>query len=151
MFQLPQVNLNDVLPIAGLALVAVLCVAALLVRSILHSRIALLIAVVVGVVVAGPALAIALTNIVWALVPLGVVIVVGVVAGLWVVSRNPEMIALVRDVAPRRMTYTTPPQPLLLEQGKGVVIDQPQGAGKPQAVQVRKSVTVNQDVDGWGF
>lgn len=142
MFQLSSIDLNSILPIAGLVLIAVVCIGALLVSALLRSRIALLIAVVIGVVVAGPALAGALTNIVWALVPLGVVIVVGVVAGLWVVSRNPDLMALARDVVPKRQEQGQPP----------VIIDQLQAPRTTvQHPTVRRSVTVDRDRDTWGF
>jgi hypothetical protein len=50
----------------GLAAIAVVCIVALLISALLRSRIALLLAVVVGVVAAGPALANSLVNVVWA-------------------------------------------------------------------------------------
>jgi hypothetical protein len=153
--QLPEINLNGLLPVAGLALIAVLCIAALLVRSLLHSRIALLIAVVAGVVAAGPTLAFALTQIVGALVPLGVVVVIGGVAVVWLLNRNPELMALVRDVVPRKETPTSPPTPLLMpgktpgtyggEGSRTIVIDQ------PREQNVRRLPVPRDQGDKWGF
>lgn len=145
MIQFPQIDLNTILPVAGLAAIAVLCVVALLVHSLLRSRIALLIAIVIGVVVAGPTLAGALTNIVWALVPLGVVVVAGIVVVLWLLNRNPELLALARDVVPRKtQTPTQPPLELQTPPPGAVVINQP-----PQTV--RKTTTRIIDGDRWGF
>src|SRR5512139_2433520 len=126
MIQLPQIDLNNILPVAGLTLIAVDCIAALLLHGLLRSRIALLIAVVIGVVLAGPTLAQALTNIVWALVPLGIVVIIGIVASLLVLSRNAELMALARDVVPRKAQQADPPL-ALPEPSNAIVINQPAG------------------------
>jgi hypothetical protein len=160
MIEMPRIDLSDVLPIVGLALIAVVCVAALLVRSLLHSRVALLIAVVIGMVVAGPTLAYALAQIVGALVPLLIVACLSAVGILYLVQRNPELLAVVRDVATRKTTLTpgssssvmrpTTALTLAEEDGKRiVVIDNP-----PQARDVRRmpQPTGNsQRTDRWGF
>ena len=149
MLQLPQIDLNSLLPVAGLALIAVLCIAALLLVVILRSRIALLIAVVIGVVVAGPTLAGVLVNLVWAIVPLGIVLVTGIVVVLWLLHRNPELLSLARDVVPRKtQTTATPPlelqAPAVQPPPGAVVINQPQQTA-------RKMTTRIIDGDRWGF
>ena len=149
MFQLPQIDFNGILPVAGLALIAVLCILALLVSVLLRSRIALLIAIVVGVVVAGPTLANALMNVVWALVPLGLVLVAGLVAVLWLMQRNPELLSLARDVIPRKaQTPVTPPLELQ-EPNSAVVINQPPATST--ATPRRSQTVVIRDGDRWGF
>jgi hypothetical protein len=145
--QLPEINLNGLLPIAALALIAGFCIIALLVRSVLHSRIALLIAVVIGVMAAGPTLANSAAAIVGALVPLGVVLVVGGVTVVWLLQRNPELMSLVRDLVPRRSALSTPPT----ENSSGTAITVIDQAGAPrQTVRIVRT-SVNQDADRWGF
>jgi hypothetical protein len=148
MIQLP--DLSNLLPVAGLAAIAVVCIAALLLRSLLHSRVAMLIAVVAGIVIAGPALAGALTSIVWALVPLGVVVVAGIVVVLWLLHRNPELLSLARDVVPRK---APPAQQMPLElpaPSSAVVINQPREttAATPQRA---RTAVLRGDGDRWGF
>jgi predicted permease len=106
--QLPEINLNGILPIAGLALIAVLCIIALLVRILLHSRVALLIAVILGVVAAGPTLAFSLEQIVGELVPCVIVFIIGGVTLVYLMHRNPELLSMVRDMVPRRSTTIAP-------------------------------------------
>lgn len=154
--QLPDIS--GILPIAGLALVAVVCSVALILRSLLHSRVAMVIAVIVGVVAAGPALAFALAQIVGALVPLGVVAIIGVVVTMYLVQRNPELMSVVRDVVPRRpvMPPSPLPSPWKGEGGKTVVIDQPSAKGSHiGAPQPDRRVTVRRSAprrggDTWG-
>lgn len=151
--QLPEINLNGVLPIVGLALIAVLCIVALVLRSLLHSRVAMVIAVIVGVVVAGPTLAFALAQIVGALVPLFVVAIVGVVGVVWMVQRNPDLMSVVRDVVPRRSA--TPK--IAPQDAKTVVIDQldsrqQQHAGMTVAPRQPVKRTVQRGgMDDWGL
>ena len=145
MIQLPQIDPNTILPVAILAAIAVLCIAALLIHGILRSRIALLIAVVIGVVVAGPTLANALTNIVWALVPLGVVVVSGVVVVTWLLNRNPELLSLARDVVPHKSQLPATPPLELPAPPSAVVINQPRQATP------RKTETKIIDGDRWGL
>jgi hypothetical protein len=146
--QLPDINLNGLLPIAALALIAGFCIIALLVRSVLHSRIALLIAVVIGVMAAGPTLANAAAAIVGALVPLGVVLIVGGVTLVWLLQRNPELMSLVRDLVPRRSTTTiNAPQDMpQIEQSKTMVIDQ-----LPAPRQTVKRTVSRGGTDDWGL
>src|SRR5512137_69716 len=126
MIELPRIDLNG-LPVAGLVVVAVVCVLALLLYGLLRSRIALLVAIVVGVMVAGPTLAQALTNIVWALVPLGVIAIAGIVVVLWLLNRNPELLSLARDIVPRKaLPPAAPPLELQAPPPGAVVINQPQ-------------------------
>jgi hypothetical protein len=144
MIQIPQIDLNGILPVAGLALIAIMCVVALLLNGLLRSRIALLLTVIAGVVLAGPTLANALTNIVWALVPLGVVLVAGGVVVLWLLNRNPELMALARDIVPRKEPQQSPPLELP-PASNAVVINQPQAAPR------RSQTVVIHDRDRWGF
>jgi hypothetical protein len=145
--QLPDINLNGILPIAALALIAGFCIIALLVRSVLHSRIALLIAVVIGVMAAGPTLANAAAAIVGALVPLGVVLIVGGVTVVWLLQRNPELMSLVRDLVPRRSTtLSTPPDVQQIEQSKTMVIDQ-----LPAPRQAVRRTVNRSNTDDWGL
>src|SRR5512139_2222592 len=137
MIQLPQIDFNSILPVAGLALIAIACIVALLLYGLLRSRIALLIAVVIGVVLAGPTLAQALMNIVWALVPLGVVVVAGFVAALWLLNRNPELMSLARDVVPRKAQQAEPPL-ALPEPSNAIIINQPPDS---RAIAPRRTVS----------
>ena len=150
--QLPEINLNGIIPTLALALIAAVCIVALLVRSLLHSRVALLIAVVGGVILAGPTLALALERMVGALVPLGVVLIIGGVTTLWLLQRNPELMSLVREALPGRSPLVTPPPSTIGENGNGsasTVIDQP---GTPrQTVQTARSMQTKPDADRWGF
>jgi hypothetical protein len=150
MIQIPQIDLGPIVPVLGLAAIAVMCILALIAVVLLRSRIALLIAVVIGVVVAGPALAGALVNIVWALVPLGVVVIAGILAGLWVLSRNPDLLALVRDFVPRKAAPPAQVQPplALTNSASRAVIDQPAQAIAPRQT-VHKTTSI--DRDRWGF
>lgn len=143
MIEMPKIDLSGIVPVAALGLIAVVCIVVLLVHSILRSRIALLIAVVIGVAAAGPTIAFALAQIVGALVPLGIVVVIGGVAGVWLLQRNPELMALVRDVVPRRIPPSPQPSPLKGEGGRTVVID--------QLPAPRQSERRRQDGDKWGF
>ena len=148
MIQFPQIDLGSVLSIAGLAAIAIACAAALLLHGLLHSRIALLIAVVIGIVVAGPTLANALTNIVWALVPLGMVLIAGVVVVLWLLHRNPELLALARDVVPSKPQQAAPPPLELPAPPSAVVINQKPQTATPK--RTHQTVVLN-DGDRWGF
>lgn len=148
MIQLPQLDLNAILPVAGLALIAALCVVALLIHGLLSSRVALLIAVVIGVVVAGPTLAGALTSIVWALVPLGIVVVAGIVVVLWLLNRNPELLSLARDVVPHKAPPAQPPLELPAPPS-AVVINQPREASATP--QRSRTTVLRGDGDRWGF
>jgi hypothetical protein len=146
---LPSIDLSTILPVVGLAAIAVLCGLALIVHGLLRSRIALLIAVVIGVVVTGPTLAGALVNVVWALVPLGVVAIAGIVTVMWLLNRNPELLSLARDVVPHRAE--TPAKPLELQAPPtgAVVINQPrETTATPQR---SRTVVLRGDGDRWGF
>jgi hypothetical protein len=103
---LPPIDLSEVMPVAGLILVVVLIGVFLLVRTLLNSRVALLIAVVIGVMAAGPALANAAAAIVGAIVPLGIVLVAGFIGSLFLLNRNPELMSLVRDMLHRPQTLS---------------------------------------------
>ncbi len=140
--QMPAINLNGIIPTIALAL---------LLRSILHSRVALLIAVVAGIVLAGPALAFALERIVGALVPLGMVLIVGGVIAIWLLQRNSELMSLVKDVLTRKSTITLPSQTGQQNgnNGKTVIIDQL--PAQRQTVPVVRRARVDQDADRWGF
>lgn len=151
MIQLPQIDINGILPVAGLALIAVVCVIALLLHGLLRSRLALLLAVVAGVVLAGPALANALTSIVWALVPLGVVLIVGGVIVLWLMNRNPELMALARDVLPRKVPPATPTPLELPAPSSAVVINQPQDSSATAPRRTVRTIVSNDAGDRWGF
>jgi hypothetical protein len=145
--QLPDINLSGLLPVAGLAVIAVACIAALLLRSVLHSRVALLIAVVGGIVIAGPTLTFGMAQIVGALAPLAIVALIAGVSGLWLVQRNPTLLGIARDLVPPRGTPAQPPPP---EQGSGiVVIDQPKAT--PARLPARRVTIVDPDKDNWGF
>src|SRR5512136_2606636 len=105
----PNIDLNAIAPVAGLAAIAAICIVALLFRSLLHllrgllnSRIALVIAIVAGVAISGPTLAAALSGIIWALIPLALVLAGIIVAVLVLLSRNPELIDLARDLIPHK-------------------------------------------------
>jgi hypothetical protein len=147
MVQLPQIDVNSILPVAGLALIAVICIMALLLHGLLRSRIALLIAVIIGVVLAGPALAGALTSIVWALVPLGVVLVIGVVVVLWLLNRSPDLMSLARDVVPHKAPPAVAPLELHAPSST-VVVNQPR---EMTVAPPARSKTVVLHEDRWGF
>ena len=143
--QLPDIDLSGIVPVIGLVLVVVLIGVFLMARSLLHSRIALWIAVVIGVVAAGPTLANAAVQMVGALVPLAIAVMVSGMTVLWLLNRNPELMALVRDVIPRR------PQPDQGEGGRTVVIDQPQQTARRLSAPTAQSATPKRGGDRWGF
>lgn len=148
MLQLPQIDLNGLLPIAGLAAIAVAIIAALLLRSLLHSRLALLIAIVAGVVLAGPALAGSIASIIWALVPLAIVLAGGMVMVLWLLHRNPELLSIARDIVPRRAPDTPPLALPAAPRTDTVVINQPAAVQQPAS---RSKTLVSTDGERWGF
>jgi hypothetical protein len=145
--QLPAIDMSGLLPVAGLALIAVGCIAALLVRSLFHSHAALIAAVMIGVAATGPALAAAIASIVGALVPLAAVLVGGAVAVLYLLGRNPELMALARDVAPRKTPLAAPPLELAPPQDSAIVINQSETSAPRRAL----SQTTIIDDDRWGF
>ncbi len=142
----PQIDLNALAPIAGLAAIAVVCIGALLVHSLIRSRIALLIAIVAGVALAGPALLAALIGIVYALIPLALVLAGAALGLIFLLGRNPDLISLARDLMPR------PAPPELPEPPETLVISPAQrpGLAAPRPAAPKQKITII-DGDRWGF
>ncbi len=132
--------------IIALALVALLCVVGLVLRTILHSRLVLVVAIIIGIVIAAPHIGGVVATIANALTVL-LVVAAGVVGFLfWLMSRSPEVAEVVRDVIamlPRRNTtqQIQPVQP-------PIIIDQPQTPAAIQALRVRR-VQQHVDKDWW--
>jgi hypothetical protein len=145
MIQLPQIDFVPLLPVAGLALIAIVCVIALLISALLRSRLALLLAVVVGVVRHWR-----MRSRCHMLVPLGVVLIAGGVVVLWLLQRNPELMSLARDVVPRKASQVTQ-QPLELPApNSSIVINQPHDSSATTPRRTRTIVS-NEAEDRWGF
>jgi uncharacterized protein YacL len=148
MIEMPKIDVSGLLPVAGLVLVVVLVGLFLVVRSLLNSRVAMLIAVVIGIVATGPTLAQAATAIVGTLVPLFVAAIVGGVTLVFMVQRNPELMSLVRDLVTRRSTtsLSTPPVQRPVESSRTMVIDQ-----LPAPRSATKRTVTRGGTDDWGL
>jgi hypothetical protein len=128
---IPNIDLSSIVPIAALAAIAAVCVIALLLRSLLNSRIALLIAVVAGVVIAGPTLGGAFAAIFNSLAIVLIVCAGATLAALLIIRSHPDLRDLARDalaLVPRPSALVTPPPSQTGEVGRGLItiIDQPQ-------------------------
>jgi len=140
------IDLNTILPVAGLAAIAIVVIVVLLVRTVLHSRLALVIAIIIGVVAAGPVLGgllVAALNIV------AVALIVGAgatIAVLLIIRSHPDLLALARDalsLLPRQQPPGLPPIPSSIE------------APRPNAIQIidqpRRITHRNSGGSDWGF
>lgn len=149
MIQLPQIDLNSVLPVAGLAAIAIVVIIALLLYTILHSRLALLLAIVAGIVVAGPALGAVLTNIINTF---AVVLIVGAacaVGVLLIIRSHPDLLDMSREalsLLPRKTSE--PPTTLMIPpantSSRAIIVDHP----SPRQRTVSRQTTDGSD---WGF
>jgi len=141
--QMPQIDVQGLLPVAGLVVIALAAAIAIVLWMALRSKVAMVIAVVVGVIVAGPMLVQAIGSIVSALVPMAVVLVAGVIGLVIVLGRNPEVTDLLRNLRPAPRVDTPP---MMIDQPKTLQLNPGDGA----RVVIRKKV--DQDVlDDWGF
>lgn len=112
---LPQIDLNTVMPVLGLAAIAIVVIVALLLRTVLHSRLALLIAIVLGVIIAGPALGGILAAIVNTLAVMLVIVSLAVIAVLLIIRSHPDLLTLAHNallLLPRQPMPSAPPNML---------------------------------------
>jgi hypothetical protein len=146
---IPNIDLSSIVPIAALAAIAAVCIIALLLRSLLHSRIALLIAVVAGVVIAGPTLGGTFAAIFNSLAIVLIVCAGATLAALLIIRSHPDLRDLARDalsLVPRQSAIVTPPLSQTGEVGRGsiTVIDQPQTTPRTRTHRVNGG-------SDWGF
>ncbi len=143
--QLPQIDLQGLLPMAGLVVIALAAVGGIVLWVALRSKVAMVVAIVIGVIAAGPMLVQAVGSIVSALVPLVLIGVVGTIGMALVLARNPDLTDLVRDFRPQ--------PPASIERPR-IVIDQPPSLSLPggQPTRVVTKRTVDQDtLRDWGW
>lgn len=116
----PRIDLTGALPITVLALIAIMCIVALLVRTFLRSRAAGVIAVVICLIVVGPVLTGSLAGIINALVPLGVLAIVAWVVVMWMLHRDPALRDLWRECVAVIGKRPAEPPPTIIDQPKAV-------------------------------
>lgn len=141
--QMPQIDAPGLLQAIGLIVIALAAIIALALYVALRSKVMMVVAVVVGVIAAGPMLVQALGSIVSALVPLAVVVVAGAIGLVAALGRNPEVTDLLRDLRPAPRIEQPP-----------MMIEQPTTLSLPKSdgtkIVIRSKV--DQEVlDDWGW
>jgi hypothetical protein len=142
---LSSLDLASIVPLVALAALAVFVGLVLLLRVVLHSRAVVPVTIVVGVVLAGPALGGALAAIVNSLVIAIIVCAGATIAALLILRSHPDLREIARDalsLLPRRSAITPPPV-AENQQNAITVIDQP-------AI-VRRVTRHNDAGKDWGF
>lgn len=141
--QMPQIDVQGILPVAGLVVIALAAVIGIVLWVALRSKVAMVVAVVVGVIAAGPMLVQAVGSIVSALVPLVLIVVAGVIGLVVALQRSPDVVDLVRDLRPQ---YQIEQPPMIIEPHK------PLGLPGGQTAKTVTKRTVDQDVlQDWGW
>lgn len=141
--QMPQIDVQGILPVAGLVVIALAAVIGIVLWVALRSKVAMVVAVVIGVIAAGPMLVQAVGSIVSALVPLALICVAGVIGLVVALQRSPDVVELVRDLRPQNQIDQPP---MIIEPHK------PLGLPGGQTVKTVTKRTVDQDVlQDWGW
>lgn len=143
--QMPQIDVQGLLPVAGLVVIALAAVIGIVLWVALRSKVAMVVAVVIGVIAAGPMLVQAVGSIVSALVPLVLIGVAGVIGLVVVLQRSPDVVDLVRDLRPAPSQVN--PQ-LTIEHTPTLALPSRTGDG----TKTYTKRTVDQDVlNDWGW
>jgi hypothetical protein len=146
----PQIDMKDVFPVIGLAAIAIVVLVALLARTLFHSRLAVAIVVVIGLIIAGPMIgnvAVSIVN------TAAVVFIIGagaLVAMLLIIRSHPDLLAMAREALSLLPQKTQPPQVPYIppaisspRENSITIVDAP-----PQPRRVTRR---NSGGDEWGF
>jgi len=140
----PNIDLNNIAPIAAAIALAVLICVTLILRAVFRSRIVVPVAIVIGIVIAGPALGVVLAAIVNSLV-IGAILCAGATIAVLLILRSHsdlrEIAHETLSLLPRRSMVA--PLPPAGENPHNAIIDQP--------TTVRRVTRHNDAGQDWGF
>jgi hypothetical protein len=114
--QLPQIDVLGLAPVIGLVLIALGALVVIVVMLALRSKVAVVIALVVGVAAVAPLIGPVVSAIVGAVVPLAFILVGGLIALAVLIARSPDLADVIRDLRPAPKITPYSNTPMMIDQ-----------------------------------
>jgi len=144
--QLPQIDILGLAPVIGLVLIALAALVVIVVVLALRSKVAMVIALVVGVAAIAPLIGPVVSAIVGVVVPLVLILVGGLIVLAVLIARSPDLADVIRSLKPQPKITTLPNLPLMIDQADVKQLP----AASSTTVKIRRTLD-HDSLKDWGF